>query len=231
MHVTHPKRTVFSVAAAMAVAALAVLVLAGPVSAHVSAIPGEAPAGSRADIAFAFSHGCGASPTTGLRIGIPAEVTSVTPNAHPGWDVTVVTEPLDPPEDDGHGGQRTERVAEVAFTAKQPVPDGVRDRVTLTVALPDAAGETLAFPTIQVCEEGEYAWIQVAAEGQDPHDLDEPAPLVALSASSGNGDHGHGDHAGDDAGSDTDTLTWVALGVGVLGVILGGASLLTRRKA
>ena len=38
--------------------------------------------------------------------------------------------------------------------------------------LPDAAGETFAFPTVQTCEEGETGWTEVAEEGQDAEELE-----------------------------------------------------------
>lgn len=231
------KRVRFTVVMGLAIMALAV-----PAAAHVSTSPSEGPAGGRADIGFAFSHGCGDSPTTTVAIKIPDELNSVTPNAHPGWDVEVVRVPLDPPIDDGHGGQVTERVDQVIYTAKEPLDNGIRDVLTLSLTIPEDEGAVLSFPTVQTCEEGEHAWIQIASEGQDPHDLESPAPQVTITAASGEG-HGHGasddqeDGHSDESASDgaaqtdaPDTLTLVSLGVGALGVILGGAALVSRKR-
>ncbi len=87
----------------------------------------------------------------------------------------------------------TERVASVRFTATEPLEDGVRDSVELSFQVPDAEGETLAFPTIQTCEEGETAWTQVPEEGQDAEELDTPAPsfVVEAAAEGGHGSTGH----------------------------------------
>ena len=90
-------------------------------------------------------------------------------------------EALDAPIEGGHGEQITERVAEVVYTAKTPVLDGYRDVFVLSVPIPaDAAGTTMSFPTIQTCEAGETAWIEIPAEGQDPEELESPAPSVAV---------------------------------------------------
>ena len=75
------------------------------------------------------------------------------------------------------------------YTAKTPVPDGFRDVFVLSVPIPeDAAGTTLYFPTIQTCEAGETAWIEIPAEGQDHDELEAPAPSVAVVESAGDGD-------------------------------------------
>ncbi len=72
-------------------------------------------------------------------------------------------EDLAEPVDDGHGGQYTQRVAEIVYTARTPLPHDHRDTFELSLKLPDAAGETLVFPAVQTCEEGESAWVQVTA--------------------------------------------------------------------
>jgi uncharacterized protein YcnI len=168
-------------ATALTAGGLIVLAAAGTASAHVSIAEDEVAAGSTALITFQFSHGCDGSPTTGVRIQMPAEVAQVTPTINPNWDVTKTMETLDTPIEGGHGEQITERVAEVVYTAKTPVLDGYRDVFVLSVAIPDdAAGTTLSFPTIQTCEEGETAWIEIPAEGQDQDELEAPAPSVAV---------------------------------------------------
>jgi uncharacterized protein YcnI len=69
------------------------------------------------------------------------------------------------------------------YTAKEPIPDGFRDTFELSVSIPeDAAGTTIYFPTIQSCVDGESPWIEIPAEGQDPEELESPAPGVAVVA-------------------------------------------------
>jgi len=168
-------------ATAITAGGLIVLATAATASAHVGIVEDEVAAGSSALITFQFSHGCDGSPTTEVRIQMPAEVAQVTPTINPDWDVTKTMEALDAPIEGGHGEQITERVAEVVYTAKTPVLDGYRDVFVLSVPIPaDAAGTTMSFPTIQTCEAGETAWIEIPAEGQDPDELESPAPSVAV---------------------------------------------------
>ena len=76
------------------------------------------------------------------------------------------------------------------YTARTPVEDGFRDTFELSVNIPeDAAGQTLYFPTIQTCESGESAWIEIPAEGQDHDDLESPAPAVEVVAAAEDDSH------------------------------------------
>lgn len=226
-------------------AALAIVgVTAIPASAHVTVTPDTTAAGAYAVLTFSFGHGCEGSPTTALRIAMPEEIPSVTPTINPGWTVEKVNQKLDEPVEDAHGNQLTERVAEVVYTAKTPVADGLRDTVELSVKLPEAEGETLAFPVVQTCVKGETGWTETAAEGQDPEALESPAPLVTITEASDEGHHGAveetadsaeadaEDDAEDDASakedsedSDSKGLAIGGLAAGIGGVVLGGLAL------
>ena len=139
-------------------------------SAHVHVNPGTASAGGTETLAFSFSHGCDGSPTTTLAIDIPEGVGNVTPAVQGGWSIT---------RELGADGVPTR----VVYTADTPVEDGLKATVSMDVLFTeDAAGTTLAFPVTQTCAEGETAWTQIAEEGEDPHDLDAPAPLVEVGA-------------------------------------------------
>ena len=165
----------------------AFLVVAAPLaaSAHVSVTPSSAAAGETAQLTFSVGHGCDGSATTALAFTIPEEILSVTPTVNPNWEVTKTSVDLAEPVTDAHGNSLVQRVGEVVYTAKQPLADGYRDTVTLQLALPeDTAGQTLAFPVVQSCEIGETAWTEIAADGQDPHDLESPAPTVTVTDAS-----------------------------------------------
>lgn len=227
-------------------AALGVLTLAtaGPAAAHVTVTATSTAAGAYTVLTFSAGHGCDGSPTTRMEISLPEQILSVTPTRTPFWKLDVQTEKLDEPVTDAHGAQITERDAVVVFTATEPLPDGVRDTFELSVQLPDAEGETLAFPTIQTCAKGETAWTEVAADGND-EELESPAPLLTVTAAEGDG-HGHGDT---DADADTeesgdaqeskaekadDDSNWmgaVGLGAGVVGALAGGVALARTRRS
>ena len=179
MNLSRPVRLVAGLAAGVGLA----VAVSTSAAAHVSIQEDEVAAGSSAIVTFAFSHGCEGSPTTQLRIQMPESIPTVAPTINANWDVEKVTETLDTPIEGAHGEQITERVSEVVYTARTPVEDGFRDTFELSLTVPeDAAGETIYFPTIQTCEGGETAWIEIPAEGQDAEELESPAPGVEVVA-------------------------------------------------
>lgn len=250
---TRPRRTrcLRTAAAALVVGLVG---WAAPAGAHVTITASTTAAGAYAVLEVSVGHGCDGSPTTKITIQMPPEINSVTPTRNALWEVDKQMERLDPPVADAHGNEIVERVASVSYTADTPLPDGYRDTFELSVQLPDDEGGTLVFPTIQTCEQGESAWIEVPQDGQDVEALELPAPSLVISeaaegghhdvagtagpatvASDGEGDgHGHGD--GDDgpvaaADSDgADALTVTALAAGLLGAALGGAALVRQRR-
>lgn len=237
MRTLRPIRTSVAVCAATGLALAAAPVAA----AHVSVSASSQNAGSYTVLTFGVPHGCDGSPTTSFAIQIPAEIDAVTPTRNPLYTLDKVMETLDPPVVDNHGNELTERVAQVVYTAVEPLPDGQRDAVELSLRLPeDTAGSTLYFPVVQTCEVGEYAWVQIPVSEDD--DLDEPAPAVevaAASASGGGDDDGDAADAADadpalaaggDDGSGGQGLAVTALVVGVLGLLAGSAALLRGRK-
>ncbi len=158
-------------------------------SAHVSIHGDGVAAGSSAVLTLSVPHGCEGAATTRVAVQVPAGITEVTPTVEPGWTVhkslAHLREPLVLPD----GDEVTERVDQVVYTAKTPLPDGYRARFELEVAIPvEAAGTTLSFPTVQTCTEGEVAWTQVPARGQDSEELQSPAPSVVVApAAAGTG--------------------------------------------
>ncbi|HET9996158.1 MAG TPA: YcnI family protein [Nocardioides sp.] len=242
MRVHRARRLLVRGAAAAALVAL--VAWAAPASAHVTITPSTTAAGAFAVLEVSVGHGCDGSPTTEITIRMPPEITSVTPARNALWDVEKEIETLDPPAADAHGNEIDERVASVTYTARTPLPDGYRDTFGLAVQLPEDEGATLVFPTVQTCEEGESAWIEVPADGQDADELELPAPSFVITAA-GETAHGtateeastehddgddQGDDAGDDAGDDVGAWTIAALVLGVLGVVLGGAALAGQRR-
>jgi len=213
--------------------------MAVPASAHVTVTPSDTAAGAYVVLTFSVPHGCEGSPTTGITIQVPEEILAVTPTRNPYYDVTKNMVKLDEPVEDAHGNKLTERVGEIVYDAKVPLPDGDRDTMELSLQLPDAAGETLAFPVLQECVEGETGWTEVAAEGQDAEELEHPAPTVTITEATGDG---HGDAASasdegtepetaaDDEDEDSNALGVAGLVVGAVGVIVGGTALARTRR-
>lgn len=214
-----------SIALPAAVIGLSALAVA-PAPAHVSVSPGEGAAGTYAVGTFSVGHGCEGSPTTEVTIKIPDALYAVTPTRNANWDVTKNQVTLDEPVEDAHGNEITERVDTVVYTARTPLPDGYRDTFELSFQVPDAAGTTLVFPTLQKCVKGQNDWIEVAAErAEEP---EHPAPTFRVLAGTGDG-HGTAEE-GDDGDGASKGLAYTGLGVGALGLLTAAAALARGRK-
>lgn len=228
----HLRRTVLPATAAAGVLALA----AAPASAHVTISPSTTAAGAYTVLTVSVPHGCDGSATTRIAIKMPDAINAVTPTRNPFWTVDKRMQTLDEPVTDAHGNQVTERVDQVVYTARTPLPDGQRDTFELSLQLPEDAGATLVFPIVQTCEQGETGWTEVAADGQDPEALEHPAPLVtttsAEAADATDGQHDDGDDEEGDADDDGgEGLALAGLGTGILGIVVGGVALARTRKA
>jgi uncharacterized protein YcnI len=209
-------------AAGLAGGALLVLAAAPlAASAHVSVTPSSTAAGSSSVLIFAFGHGCDGSPTTALTFDIPESIMAVAPTLHPNWTIEKVTE--------------GDRISQIVYTAITPVEEGYRDAIELSVQLPlDAAGETLAFPVLQSCAEGETNWNELAEEGAA--EPESPAPTIVVTEATGD-EHGNGaasddpadehpDHddataTGTDDAASTDSDDVIARVLGIGGLVVG----------
>lgn len=227
-----PVRIAGAGAAALGIVALS----AGAASAHVTVTPSTTAAGSYTVLTFSVGHGCEGSPTTKIAIQMPEAIPSVTPTLNQGWNVRKVSEKLAEPIEDAHGNKLTERISEVVYTAKTPLADGFRDTFELSVQLPEKEGDTVTFPVVQTCQKGQTGWIETPAEGQDPEELESPAPAFTITAASAEGHHGgatdeesaesDGAEAADaEDDSDGNGLAIGGLVAGVGGLALGGLAL------
>lgn len=238
-----PRGLALRAGAATALVGGAVL-LGAPAQAHVSVTPSSTAAGSYSVLTFSVGHGCEGSPTTTMTFALPESVVAVTPTVNPNWTVEKKMEKLAQPVDDGHGGQYTERVAQVVYTARTPLPDGYRDTLALQVQLPDTVGEKFVVPVVQTCEKGSTSWTQTYEDGQPEPEA--PAPFLTVTAAEGEG-HGAshdnsatGDHeeadgtqeaAGHDAAESGGSTVpgWIGLVLGALGLLAGGTALARSR--
>lgn len=211
-----------TVAAALA----ASLFAAAPAAAHVEIAPAEAPADGYATLQVQVPHGCDGSPTQEIRVQIPESVPSVTPQVHPGWEVSTTDGPKDAVE--LHGETVTSGVKEVVWTAADagPLPDKRLDVFGMSVKLPAGkAGDPVYFPTVQQCVKGKTAWIQIPQPGESEDDLESPSPAVVLTASEG--EHGHSDSAEPTAEADDSDDDGPSTGLVIAALVLGGLGLLT----
>jgi uncharacterized protein YcnI len=214
--------------ASSVLAALALVVLsAAPAAAHVTISPSTGTAGAFTVLTVSVPHGCEGSPTTKVALQMPEQITDVTPTRDALWEVEKVMQTLEEPLTDTHGNEVTERVEQVVYTTDDPLPEGYRDAFELSLQLPDTPGETLAFPVIQTCEDGETAWVETSEDGS-PEELEAPAPTVALQAA--DEEAADEEAAGAEAGDDDTALAVAALVAGVLGLVAGVTALIAVRR-
>jgi uncharacterized protein YcnI len=213
----------------MMVAAAGLLALPAMAAAHVTYEPATGPSDGFVLGDFIVPHGCDGSPTTKVQVKVPDTVPLATPGRNPFYDLSVKEGPKQKVE--LFGETVTEGVSEVTWTANQPLPEGQIDKLGLEVKLPAGEpGEVLYFPTLQTCANGEVLrWVQIPAEGQDPEELEEPAPAIELAAAEedhhggGGEEHVEASETDDDDGAPA-WLTYVAVALGAAGLAFGGVA-------
>lgn len=231
MNTSTLRRALTTVAAAAGTTAL-LLTAAGGASAHVGVTPDKTAANSYALLTFGIPHGCEESGTTKVAITLPAELNDAQPTVNPNWTVEKVTEQLAEPRKLADGTSITKRTSQIVYTAKAPLAHDLRDALVLSMKLPDAAGTTLYFPTLQTCETGQTDWSEIAKDGQDPHSLKAPAPSITITAAASTDGHGAAEttpHSAEQASAVTNTgaeaRSWAGLAAGVGGLALGGIAI------
>jgi copper(I)-binding protein/uncharacterized protein YcnI len=175
----------FAAATALTAASLATA------NAHATLETAEAAPGAYKAV-IRIGHGCDGQPTHTIRVEVPEGYIGVRPQPKAGWSLDIERGDYAHPYT-LHGREVAAGVKAVTWTGG-PLDDAHYDEFAMAGTLAAAtAGQPLFFKTVQTCTEGEVAWSDIPAAGQDPHSLDRPAPgLVVLAANDGGG-HGH-DH-------------------------------------
>lgn len=159
--------------------AVSMLVPAGTALGHITLETQEAAADSYYKAVMRVGHGCEGSPTITVRIQVPEGVTAVKPQPKQDWQLQIVKAKLDKPITDSHGKEITERISEIVWTGGK-LPDEYYDEFVMRVKLPNKAGETLYWPTVQECEKGVHRWIEIPEAGKNADAYEEPAPQLIL---------------------------------------------------
>lgn len=161
--------------------------------AHSTLESAEAPAGSYKAV-VRIPHGCDGQATNTVRIDLPEGFIGAKPMPKAGWQLAV---------EKGdyakayklHGNDVSSGVKTVTWSGGD-LPDDFYDEFVISGTLSAEPGARLAFVVTQLCKNGQVAWNEIAAEGQDPHSLEHPAPFVTIAAASAGG-HDHGGAAAD----------------------------------
>jgi uncharacterized protein YcnI len=217
-------------AAPICAAALAVLVLAPVAAAHVTVNPREWEAEGFAKFDVRVPNERDNADTTRIVMQFPDGVISASFEPVPGWRRTVKMARLDEPIDD-EGEQITEKIDTVTWTGGRIRP-GEFQEFPVSFQVPNEPGSDLAFPSVQTYSNGETVrWI-------GDEESDTPAPVVAILEPAAEEEAAAQEPAAteapppasseeDEGGSDT--LSIVALIVGIAGLGAGLAALLVRR--
>ncbi|MCX5199980.1 YcnI family protein [Streptomyces sp. NBC_00237] len=198
------RRTRISRLSAVGVAAAAsVVVLAGPAFAHVSVQPvGAAAKGGYATVNVKVPNERDNASTVKLEVSFPVKehpLTSVMPQAVPGWTVKVEKTTLDKPLK-VHGKEIKEAVSKITWTGGK-VGSGEFQQFPLSLGkLPEDADQ-IVLKAIQTYDNDEVVrWIEEPKEGQP--EPQSPAPVLKLTAPVGDG-HGAAPAADDKKAKDS----------------------------
>jgi uncharacterized protein len=220
-----------------ATVAAGVVALPATAQAHVTLQPKQVAAGAFTVEDVRVPNETDDAVTTKVVVQFPPGFASVSYQPVEGWAVKVVKEKLATPvkTDDG---EVTEGVDTITWTAKSKadgIAPGQFHDFPLSVQIPGKAGDTLTFKALQTYSNGEIArWIGAP-------DADKPAPQLTVTAADAPATATTGattaatatpaavaPASSDDGNSDT--LSIIALIVGALGLLAGGAGLAAARK-
>ena len=163
---------------AIAIAGLCLIAPQMP-SAHVTLETKQAEPNSSYKAVLRVGHGCEGKPTTAIRVQVPEGVIAAKPMPKTGWQLEVVKGKYEQPYD-YFDTELTEGVRQIAWSGGE-LPDDFYDEFVFVGRLTDfAPGTVLRFPTVQECAGGVHRWIEIPAPGQDPDELDEPAPQLEI---------------------------------------------------
>jgi periplasmic copper chaperone A len=157
-------------------------------AAHVTLETQKAFANSSYKAVLRVPHGCEGKPTTAIRVRIPEGLIAVKPMPKPGWQLAVVNGKYQHPYR-YEGSEVTEGVKEIDWSGGK-LPDEFYDEFVFIGRLTDfSPGTVLSFPTVQECEGGAVQrWIEIPAPGQNPDDLEDPAPQLTVVEGKGGDD-------------------------------------------
>lgn len=139
-------------------------------------------------------HGCDGQSTLSVSMTIPEGMISVKPMPKPGW--TLKTTKTDYAHTYKlHGREIKSGVTGIVWSGslEDEHYDEFVFRGRVTDKLP--VGKTVYIPTTQTCANGKVSWVEIPADGQNPHELKRPAPgFKVLAAAKGHGS-AHGSHS------------------------------------
>ena len=221
-------------AAPIAVALTTLLVAAPVAAAHVTLNPREWEAGGFAKFDVRVPNERDEGDTTRVVLRFPEQVISASFQPVEGWRRTVKMVQLDEPIDD-EGEQITERIDTVTWSGGRIRPGEFQEfGVSFQVPEDSEPGSALAFPAVQT-----YSNPNEVVRWIGPEDADTPAPTVTVleappeegAAEEATPEPAPAQNTGGEQDEESDTLSIVALVVGIVALLAGlGALFLAGRR-
>jgi uncharacterized protein YcnI len=166
----------------IATTSIVALTAASAASAHVVLERWEENAGYQSFMTLVVPHGCGASPTTEVRMKVPEGVAVIVPEPELGWTLQVVRKKLDKPIA-GEGGRPISEIVDEVVWSGGNLPTDHLGRFDFLALMPNAPGKVMYFKTIQKCAQGEERWVDTVPENEPIWKVwakKAPSPFVTL---------------------------------------------------
>ena len=176
-------------------AAITATLAATSALAHTSFVNATAEEESTIVAALQVPHGCdGGLATTEVHIVLPEGFISAKPQPKAGWDLEIIKGDYQKTYKN-HGQDVKGGPIEIRWKGGN-LPDDFYDTFNIQGKITGVApGTALPFKVKQLCgDKGTASWDQIAAESQDPHSLENPAPVIRVTAKQKMEGEGHTHH-------------------------------------
>lgn len=180
---------------ASAISLFALFASAGLANAHSSLEQSEAKAGGFYKAVLRIPHGCDGKATTAVKIELPEGFVSAQPQPKAGWKIETAKGDY-AQSYKIHGKDVTSGVKQVTWS-EGDLPSDFYDEFVVVGQLAKFDKDTmLSFLVTQFCgTDDSVTWTEIAKDGQNPHDLEHPAPQLRVLAAAGSDEHaGHSEH-------------------------------------
>ncbi len=158
----------------------AVIALASaPAFAHATFETSEAIIGKAYKGVLRIPHGCGTQATHTVQLNLPTELVAVKPMPKAGWMLETKVGPY-ASAFNNHGKEMREGVRQIIWSQGNLADDHYDEFVFAGMIAPDAKAGSIYVPVTQRCANGEQAWTEIPAIGQNAHELKSPAPSIKL---------------------------------------------------
>lgn len=168
-------------------------------------------------------HGCDGKATTEVQVKLPEGFVFAKPQPKAGWEIEIIKGDYQKSYDN-HGKTVTSGPLEIRWKNGN-LSDDYYDTFVIKGKISGFDKESeIVFPVTQLCgATDKLVWDEIAAQGEDAHSLEHPAPTITVTPAQGEGHHG--DHMAAMAGMGDATVKAGSLEIsgGAVKAMLPGA--------